>query len=97
MKMSKKNKIKMGCKARDIVTGFEGIVTSKTSYITGCSQYYLVSQSEDASKKAEGTWVDEPRLKVIDSKKVKLKFDKGVSKKRHYGGPTPNKGDTRSV
>ena len=32
---------KLGKKAKDKVTGFEGIITSKHIYLTGCSQYGL--------------------------------------------------------
>ena len=105
--MSKK-KIKFGYIVRDIITGYEGYVTAKTSYITGCTQYYLVpkkgtSVSDNNQPKPDGFWVDEPRLEIIEKIKFNLKFKKGISKVkeyRRYGGPTPDtplRNDRRSV
>lgn len=52
--------IKLGATAKEIITGFEGVVTGRASYITGCDQY-LVSP-RDGGK--DPKWFDEQRLEV---------------------------------
>ena len=56
--------IKLGQKAKDIITGFEGIITGRAQYIYGCDQYCLVPPVIDG-KPGEGQWFDEGRLEII--------------------------------
>lgn len=42
----------LGRKVRDKVTGFEGIVTGRATYLTGCDQYSRLS----ATASAPPTW-----------------------------------------
>ncbi|WP_407733063.1 hypothetical protein [Pseudomonas citronellolis] len=56
--------IQLGKKARDKITGFEGIVTGRAQYLTGCDQYSLAPPAKDGSiNRTE--WFDEGRLEVI--------------------------------
>lgn len=55
--------IELGQKGRDKVTGFEGIITGRAQYLTGCDQYNLVPPVKDG--KLEGAqWFDEGRIGV---------------------------------
>jgi hypothetical protein len=56
--------IKLGQKVKDVVTGFEGIITGRAQYIYGCDQYCVVPKARDG-KTAEGQWFDEGRIKII--------------------------------
>lgn len=56
--------IKLGQKARDKVTGFEGILTGKAQYLYGCTQYCIVPPAKD-SKIEDSHWFDEGRIEVI--------------------------------
>lgn len=56
--------IKLGKKARDKITGFEGIVTGRAQYLTGCDQYSLAPPAKDGSIN-RSEWFDEGRLEVI--------------------------------
>ena len=58
-------KHEMGSKVKEVVTGFEGIITGRTEYITGCRQYLVTSQECKAGKTAQSIWYDEDRL-VVD-------------------------------
>jgi hypothetical protein len=50
----------------DKVTGFVGVVTGMSSYITGCDQYLVQPKVKAESKDFnEPRWFDEGRLKVI--------------------------------
>lgn len=54
----------LGRKVRDKVTGFEGIVTGRATYLTGCDQYSVAAQSKDG-KAADVAWYDKGRLEVV--------------------------------
>lgn len=53
-------------KAKDKITGFEGIVTGHADYITGCDQYILQPPSKDGEFK-EARWFDENRIEILNS------------------------------
>jgi hypothetical protein len=60
--------IKLGVRAKDKITGFEGIVTGKASYLTGCDQYSLQPEAKaDGSDFKEGRWFDVGRLVVVNN------------------------------
>ena len=52
----------LGKQAKDIVTGFEGIVTSKHIYLTGCTQYGLQPRIDKDGKIPDKAYFDETRL-----------------------------------
>ena len=54
----------LGKKAKDKVTGLEGIITGRANYIYGCDQLLLMPTSTDG-KAAEGAWFDVGRVEVI--------------------------------
>jgi hypothetical protein len=56
--------IAMGSKVRDRITGFEGRVTCRTEYITGCTQILVVPKVKDDGSYQEAHWFDEQRLEV---------------------------------
>ncbi|AOF89037.1 hypothetical protein [Sinorhizobium sp. RAC02] len=51
--------MRLGMMAKDVITGFSGIITGRVNYITGCDQYLLSPQSDK-----EPRWFDEQRLEV---------------------------------
>lgn len=57
--------IPWGVKARDKVTGMEGIVTGRCEHLTGCNTIGLTKITKDGDK-YETFWFDETRLEVID-------------------------------
>lgn len=61
--------IQLGSKVRDDITGFEGIVTGRADYITGCRQY-LITPKGTKTKRNDSSWFDEDRLRVLSVKKV---------------------------
>jgi hypothetical protein len=61
-----RNIFKLGARAKDVVTGFEGIITSYTEYLTGCDHVGLRPSSLDKDGKPQGLqWFDITTLKVI--------------------------------
>ena len=73
--------IKLGSKAKDVITGFSGIVVSRVQYITGCDQYCLTPKLKDGLVVA-GEYFDENRLEVT-GKGVRKSFTVGNAP----GGP----------
>ena len=59
------SKLKLGREAKDKITGFQGIITGKAIYLTGCNQYVLQPKCEKAGSYPEANWFDEGRLDVV--------------------------------
>jgi hypothetical protein len=62
----------LGLKARDKVTGFEGVVTTVSFDLYGCVQVVLTPGvgKDGTGTIPEGRWFDEKRLRVIDDTPV---------------------------
>lgn len=52
--------------AKDKITGFEGIITSKHFYITGCAQYGLQPKIDKDGKVPDKNYFDEARVEIIE-------------------------------
>lgn len=81
-------KIEFGDKARDIITGFQGIVTGKSSYITGCDRYCLNPGIDKDGKTQESLWFDENSIEVIQAQAVVIKPVAEAPALRAVGGPS---------
>jgi hypothetical protein len=55
----------LGKKAKDKVTGFEGIITSEHNYLTGCTQYGLQGTVGSDGKIPKIEYLDKVRLEII--------------------------------
>ena len=60
--MAKNFKHELGIEAKDVITGFSGIVMSRTQHITGCNVYSIALKVLDSGKPAETQWFDEARV-----------------------------------
>lgn len=60
----------LGCKVRDKVTCFEGIVTSISFDLYGCIQTLVTPIIDTASDKSGSVWFDSNRLDVLCSTPV---------------------------
>lgn len=63
--------ITLGVKARDVITGFEGVVTGHCRHLTGCDTYGLTPPAKDGKIEAP-SWFDENRIEVLAEAPVKL-------------------------
>lgn len=63
--------IQLGDKAKDQITGFEGIVTGRCNYISGCDQILLVPPAKDGDYK-DSHWFDIDRCTVVKKAAVKI-------------------------
>lgn len=85
-----KQKIKLGDKVKDKITGFEGIVISRIEYLNGCIQFGVKARVKNAALK-EAEYIDEKQLKWIDEGINKTVAMKEVAKRRPPGGEMPDK------
>lgn len=57
--------INLGDEVRDQITGFEGVVTGKVRYISGCDQLLVQPPVKDGDFK-EAHWIDIDRCRVVN-------------------------------
>lgn len=71
-------KINLGDKCRDTVTGFEGIATVRSEYISGCARVGLQPVVDKDGKIPDAQHFDEPMLTVVQAQQISgLPSDKG--------------------
>lgn len=70
-------KFKLGMRLKDTITSFEGVVTYRANFITGCDHYGLspTELDKDGEPKKEHNF-DEHRLVVVVADPIKLKETK---------------------
>ena len=88
--MSKKIKApKLGDLARDVVSGFEGIVIGKTKWLTNCDTYVLsppTLNKDGEPRKSEHFDID--RVEIVQRGMVRLAGGKAIKEARKTGGPS---------
>ena len=92
--MSKVNfKFKLGIKARDRVTGQEGILDMRAEYLNGCIRYSLQPpiKDNDNTKRPDSYWIDEQQLEKIDDGLNEA----APVKKKAAGGPVESSAAAR--
>jgi len=96
--MKKTEKIKLGQKVKDKVTGFVGIAVAKCRYLNGCVQYHISpSIDKDTNLLQRNIWVDEIQLEIIDNgilpELEEFKSENGIGGEPRQGGVRfhPNK------
>lgn len=65
-------KHEFGVTGRDKITGFTGIITGWTTYISGCSRVLLAPPVTSEGKLVEGEWFDEQRIDVVAGDRIVL-------------------------
>lgn len=64
------DKVQLGDKVKDKVTGFIGIAIGKTNWLHGCTRVIVQPPMDKDGKIPESMSFDEPQLEVISVKKV---------------------------
>lgn len=68
----------------DLVSGFSGVVTGRSDYLTGCNMYFLKPRVDADGKVRDGIWFDEPALQY-DPAHLNEKLDLGLAKEQPPG------------
>jgi hypothetical protein len=69
---NKEFRFEQGDTLQDLITGFQGIVTGRCDYITGCDQYLLQPKGTKKDTKPDPVWYDDNRLKKVKAKQIVL-------------------------
>jgi hypothetical protein len=63
--------MQLGKTARDKYTGFEGLVTGRVEYLTGCEQFLLQPRKlDDKGQPIEPKWLDVDRIEEVVAEQV---------------------------
>jgi hypothetical protein len=74
--MSQQNHISLlGLRARDAVTGFNGVISTVSFDLYGCVQAVITPRVDDNGKIKDGQWFDVTRLVILDNKPVMTQPD----------------------
>lgn len=72
-------KIQLNSKVKDKITGFEGWVTGRSDYITGCNVYLVQPECKEGAW-VEARWFDQERLEVLIEGNGPMEWQKEGSK-----------------
>ena len=56
--------IQLGADVIDSITGFGGVVTASSNYLTGCDRYSVTPRSLKGGKPQDPVYLEESRLKL---------------------------------
>lgn len=74
----------LGSVMRDKITGFEGAVTARTEWLTGCATVELQPRVDKDGKVPKSEWFDENRLETVE---LAAAADQLALPLREAGGP----------
>ena len=74
--------ITLGCKAKDTITGYKGIVIAITSWLNGCTRVTIQSQELKDGHPIDHVTFDIEQIELLEAKKAKAKA-------KSTGGPHP--------
>ena len=78
--------IELGQRVKDTITGFEGITTGHTKWLTGCDTFGVLStELGDDGKPCETQWFDVLRLEAVPDAPVMARAEDVDTN----GGPQP--------
>lgn len=77
--------LNFGDKAKDIITGFEGIVIARHLYATGCNKVTLQPQECKDGKPVDSQWFDEQHVLLLQAGVIV--FKNVVDDRPTPGGP----------
>jgi len=84
------SKIKLGDLARDMITGFKGVVIARTEWLNGCARLSLQPRELDKEKRViMSETFDETQLELVEEEAIKLPGSR-TKKAVTTGGPRPN-------
>ncbi len=68
--------LELGMTAKDKITGFQGMITGRCTYLTGCAQLLLIPRivKEDGTKPG-GEWFERQRLSRVGTDQLVLAND----------------------
>lgn len=65
--------IELGSKVKSVVSGFEGVITSRSEHLNGCNRYWVAPKIDKDGKLPDGYWLDEHELEVVEAPTLQRK------------------------
>lgn len=65
--------VELGAEVISNISGFTGIVCSRSEHINGCNRYWLQPKIDKDGKLPDGLWLDEAELVVVNPPALKQK------------------------
>jgi hypothetical protein len=63
--------IELGAEVKSKITGFAGMVTSRSEHLNGCNRYWIAPKCKKDGKLPDGSWIDEGEIIVLKSPVLK--------------------------
>lgn len=63
---------KLGFVGKDVITGFEGRITARIEYLTGCDQLCIQPPINEKREVPEPKWFDEKRVEIQPDEQLTL-------------------------
>jgi hypothetical protein len=79
--------IQLGDKVKDRVTGFTGIVISRTEWLNGCIRIGIQPQELKDGKSIEAEWYDAQQVEILESGAIVLTPQTNPEPAAKKGGP----------
>ena len=82
--------VELGDRAKDKITGFEGIVIGKTRWLYGCDRITIQPEDTKDGKPIDAATFDEPQVEVV--RRGVIKTAEALAEQpagRRNGGPRP--------
>jgi len=57
-------KLELGKEAKDLITGFEGILVARAEHLFGCNTYGIAPKVLKDGKRIDTEWFDEGRIEI---------------------------------
>jgi len=70
-------KFNLGDELEDSITGFAGVAVTRSQWIHNCNTYGIKPKTLKDGIPMENQWFDEPQLKLVNTKVMKVKNDTG--------------------
>lgn len=74
-------KFELGSEVKDKITGYTGIVNSRSQWLTNCNTYGVKSKELKDGKPMDSVGFDEPSLELVEAEPI-------MKESRSSGGPT---------
>lgn len=74
----------LGDRAKDRISGLEGIIVSRAQHLFGCSRYWVQPREIKDGKPVDGAWLDEDSIEVLENQVIEAKTYKADEE---TGGP----------
>jgi hypothetical protein len=63
----------LGCEVVSKISGFKGVLTSRSEHLNGCNRYWVAPKVGKDGKLPEGYWIDEAEIQVVKKSNLKPK------------------------